>query len=128
MLHLTFIVNRKWANVSLTLETIQPWDTEAEGIPSVSDLTLQSEEDAGSQGASNGTIGGHLNQPSSKMFMGNYTIIFVVSGEIQVKLSGSEQSATVTEGETLVCRRPDTVGPAEMSMTPTLFNENVKGR
>ncbi len=128
MLHLTFIVNRKWANVSLTLETIRPWVAElgeSESLPTVSDLTLQSE---GSGTISNGDLhGSHVNQPSSKMLMGNYTIMFVISGAIHVKLSGSEQAASVSEGETLVCKRPDMVAPADISMTPISFNGHVSG-
>ena len=111
LLHLTFIVNRKWANVSLTLEAVRPF----EGL----------EDD--SRGGE--TVEGSPTkaQPFTKMLMGNYTLIFVITGSIQIKLENDPHSATVNEGETLVYNRNDHVTPVDISMIPLPWQGRQQG-
>ena len=64
---------------------------------------------------------------SSKLLMGNYTIIYVISGSICIKTMHSEfQNLRLVKGEAIVCERLDSSSPADISMTPDLDqNEGI---
>lgn len=124
--HLTFIVNRKWANVSLSIETIMPLDEDAvEEVCMLSNETVSAESDGFPNGLANGTK--EKRTPSSKMLLGNYTIIYVISGSVHVSLHSGSQSTRLEQGQTLVCERLDKSLPADIAMSPVhhLVNEGI---
>ena len=65
---------------------------------------------------------------SSKILLGNYTIIYVISGAINVKMMHLTCSnIKLGKGEAFVCERLDSSSPADISMTPASDNENDSG-
>ncbi len=120
--NLTFVVNKEWANVSLTLETIHPLPHD-ESPESTADGYLNTEwsEPISNNtnhlaGRSHSFVTSEKHSPSSKMLMGNFTVLYVVSGQIHVLQHNGSQFASLEKGQTWVCERLDNSLPADISM------------
>lgn len=115
--YLTLTVNKKWAKVSMNLEKVV---TPSVGIDTDSSVnTLQDESNDSSSTKPTA---------SSKYLLGNYTIIYVISGSINVKMMHLTCSNIKLEkGEAIVCERLDSSSPADISMTPIEEDGNDSG-
>jgi hypothetical protein len=112
---LTLVVNKKWANVSLNLESLCLLD-EHQGASDDTLLTSTPKE----IGANCSLVESNKfhSNCSSKLLLGNFTLIFAIQGSIRVFLHSGQQSASMHEGETLVCERFDNSMPVDISMEP----------
>ena len=120
--YLTLTVNKKWANVSMNLEKVvaPTVDDSSRDNTDISNSTLH--DDA------KGPASHAKSTPSSKYLLGNYTIIYVISGSINVKMMHLTCSNVKLEtGEAVVCERLDASSPADISMTPVVENNNFTG-
>ncbi|EGF76998.1 hypothetical protein BATDEDRAFT_28088 [Batrachochytrium dendrobatidis JAM81] len=134
--HLTFTSNRRVAKVSMSLETISRHG--ANGDDGVGDedenssddelLELSSKDSAhppisnlGSQPTTNPqTTAETTTSPTNRLLLGNFTIVYVVSGSIKVTIEGDSEPRTLLQGQTLVCERDDDCTPSDLIMTPIL--------
>ena len=116
MTHLTFIVNREWANVSMNLETISPLEQDEANSNSISNETAVKKDSKDVEKPA----------PTSKMLMGNFTIIYAITGGIQVLLHNGQETRDLVEGQTLVCERLDNCSPIDIAMTPLPLDSNTK--
>ena len=121
--YLTLTVNKKWANVSMNLEKVVA-PTMGESVKNDADLSSNTLNDD-----AKGSVSNHAKStPSSKYLLGNYTIIYVISGSINVKMMHLTCSNIKLEkGEAIVCERLDASSPADISMTPVVENDNFTG-
>ncbi|TPX57396.1 hypothetical protein PhCBS80983_g03883 [Powellomyces hirtus] len=131
MRHLTFIANRELTRVTATLETICLHGLHDDGECSDSDEAVHkapgevngTKKDATGNG--NGTalpLGDECKNPMNgnvnKLLIGNYSIVYVVSGAVRVTIEGTLEPHTVLAGQTLVCERDDDSSPTDLAMTP----------
>ncbi|KAI8922609.1 hypothetical protein BC831DRAFT_475199 [Entophlyctis helioformis] len=145
--HLTFIANRRLAKVSMSLETICEnaigddgvCDTDASEIDDVAlgvaddtsqptEPTAQLEANAADPKATTD----HATKQSlsssssySKLLLGNFTILYVVSGSIRVTVEGDSQPRIVHQGQTLLCERDDECAPTDLKMTPIIHAQHA---
>ena len=117
MTYLRFMVNSKLANVSMTLETIHPLDPEENPSQAMENVFQKTE-----------TASTDRSTPSSKMLLGNYTLIYVITGAIRAQIFDGLCAKELHQGQTLICERTDTSLPADISMSPldsSFTNSNV---
>nr|KAJ3423084.1 hypothetical protein HK105_003317 [Polyrhizophydium stewartii] len=140
--HLTFISNRRVAKVSMSLEAISrnPINGDEESQDHFSDhddLDLPA-LDAPAAKALSEPLTPTGPQPSSsseqdlfseeekvaartsKMLLGNFTIVYVVTGSIQVTVEGDNQMRVLNQGQVLICERDEEAAPTDLTMTPNL--------
>ena len=108
--HLTFISNRKFASVTMCLETIS-----ASGVPSEEGV---GDDDSNAE---------QTNPTTNKLLLDNFTVVYVVSGAINVRISADEEDQLVVrEGETFVCERDDDSTPTDLRMAPINATDKPK--
>ncbi|KAI9096431.1 hypothetical protein DFS34DRAFT_650538 [Phlyctochytrium arcticum] len=108
--HLTFFTNRKRTHVTANLETICLHGLTDCGECEQNEPTGQTPESNGEKREAN---------PTSKMLLGNFAIIYVVSGTVKISVEGGELSSSVVrQGDTFLCERDDESSPTEVSMIP----------
>lgn len=113
--YLTLTVNKKWANVSMNLETVVAPENVSGNDPDNHNNT-DNTKPISSKTKSTGSL---------KYLLGNYTIIYVISGSINVKMIHLECSnIRLDKGEAIVCERLDASSPADLSMVPITENAN----
>ncbi|KAI8825179.1 uncharacterized protein EV422DRAFT_249081 [Fimicolochytrium jonesii] len=128
--HLTFIANRDRTRVSATLENIclhglhsdgecgAEHEINGSGAPrSASPEPIDDDTSAVGRQPSkpNGSSGP---QSSSKMLLGNTSILYVVTGTVKVNVEGSDKPYVVKTGQTLICHREDDASPTDLTMKP----------
>ena len=132
LVFLTLVVNKKWANVSLNLETLCLFDAQQESSEETLSVSLPVTADCsdyqycaigGDQSLA--LVEGNKNHSNcaSKLLLGNFTLVFALQGSLRVFLHSGQQTATVQEAETLVCERLDNSLPVDISMAP--YKPNV---
>ncbi|KAI9203897.1 uncharacterized protein BJ171DRAFT_582667 [Polychytrium aggregatum] len=115
---LTFMANRKYTQVSVSLETICPHGLSDDGICNENhNFTPTPQSRHRSSSRSRGSDDETAN-PTSKILLGAFTIVYVISGGIKVKLDGDICERTILPGETLTCERHDESDPTGFAMTP----------
>ncbi|KAJ3114365.1 hypothetical protein HDU96_002170 [Phlyctochytrium bullatum] len=67
----------------------------------------------------------HRVSPTRKILLAPFTIVYVVSGQIQVAVDSGQEVISVEAGQTLVCERHDESAPTDFAMTPV---NSKKGR
>ena len=108
-------VNKKWANVSMNLEKIVAPVSGNDGDNSFNVLNNET----------NITSSNTKSTGSLKYLLGNYTIIYVISGPINVKMIHLACSnIRLDKGEAIVCERLDASSPADLSILPLTENGN----
>ncbi|KNC97694.1 succinylglutamate desuccinylase/aspartoacylase [Spizellomyces punctatus DAOM BR117] len=108
--HLTFIANRDRAHVTANLETIC--------LHGLSDDGECNHHPHGTGHEKKDSNGVGVANPTSKMLLGNFTIVYVVSGGIKVAVEGTLEPQIVLTGQTLICERQDESSPTDFAMTP----------
>ncbi|KAJ3223281.1 hypothetical protein HK099_001322 [Clydaea vesicula] len=63
--------------------------------------------------------------PTTKILLGNFTIVYVVKGAINVQIEQEESTRYVAEGETLIIERDEESEPTDFAMTPVASKNNL---
>ncbi|TPX35144.1 hypothetical protein SmJEL517_g02366 [Synchytrium microbalum] len=125
--HLTILAHRKRTLVTVNLETICPHGFSNEGGCSAGGHGSPTAYAASPDGADLPPLEGGSpprlaasKKPAalSKILLGNFTIVYVIRGAINVQIDGDGQARTVNQGETLICERTDDSVPTDFAMTP----------
>lgn len=115
--YLTLTVNKKWAKVSMNLEKVV-----APSVGNDMENSINTLDDVSND------VSATKPTASSKYLLGNYTIIYVISGSINVKMMHLTCSnIKIEKGEAIVCERLDSSSPADISMTPLADDGNDSG-
>ncbi|KAJ3203514.1 hypothetical protein HDU67_010146 [Dinochytrium kinnereticum] len=149
--HLSFIANRAALQVSVNLETICPHGLNDDGIcdgdgdgdvntpmpsPHLSHPNLSTTQPPTQETSLGQTLKKTLPatmttrrssqsrvSPTRKILLAPFTIVYVVSGTIQVAVDSGSEVVTVAAGQTLVCERHDESAPTDFAMTPVLSSK-----
>ncbi|KAI8618552.1 hypothetical protein BC830DRAFT_1108289 [Chytriomyces sp. MP71] len=71
--------------------------------------------------------------PTTKILLGAFTIVYVVSGSIRASVNNDSKAIKVNAGETLLCERDEDSAPADFTMSPVMSSQdglsptNLKG-
>ncbi|KAI8831316.1 hypothetical protein BJ741DRAFT_667907 [Chytriomyces cf. hyalinus JEL632] len=63
--------------------------------------------------------------PTTKILLGAFTIVHVVSGSIRASVNNDPKTIKVSAGETLICERDEESAPADFTMSPVMSNDNL---
>ncbi|KAI9003697.1 hypothetical protein BC832DRAFT_87777 [Gaertneriomyces semiglobifer] len=110
--HLALIANREKAHVTMNLETIC-----LHGL--ADDGECETENPAIARASPTGL---ETTNSSSRMLLGNFTIMYVITGAVRVTVEGALEPLTVLKGQTLVCEREDESSPTDFSLIPVQSN------
>ncbi|KAJ3298542.1 hypothetical protein HK104_010597 [Borealophlyctis nickersoniae] len=116
--YLTFIANRERAQVSMNIETICPHGLASDDGHCSSGDTKSGEGYSSEKDAEKGEATLKKAAPTSKMLLGHFTIVYVISGGIEVEVNEHGETHTVLQGQTLICERADETSPTDFAMTP----------
>jgi len=110
--YIAFHYNRQKAQVQVALETICHQGATDDGIC-----------DGDGDNTSSKTA---IPQPTSKILLGNYTIVYVVSGALNVQIDqDGSTNRVLTQGETLILERNDESEPTDFAMTPAQSSQDL---
>ena len=56
--------------------------------------------------------------PTQKILLGNFTIVYVITGAIHVQIEEDQSNRIVNAGETMIIERNDQAEPTDFAMTP----------
>ncbi|KAJ3226896.1 hypothetical protein HDU81_007013 [Chytriomyces hyalinus] len=62
--------------------------------------------------------------PTTKILLGAFTIVHVVSGSIRASVNNDPKTIKVSAGQTLICERDEESAPADFTMTPVMSSGN----
>ncbi|KAI8824697.1 hypothetical protein BJ741DRAFT_61547 [Chytriomyces cf. hyalinus JEL632] len=62
--------------------------------------------------------------PTTKILLGAFTIVHVVSGSIRASVNNDPKTIKVSAGETLICERDEESAPADFTMSPVMSNSS----
>ncbi|KAI8904441.1 hypothetical protein EDD86DRAFT_213477 [Gorgonomyces haynaldii] len=106
--HLNFMVNRKLAQYSMSIERFYPM---ADADETADEFTVKrhlAPRDVTIEPAS----------PTNKFTIGRFTVLFIISGSVKVSIEGDQHPHILDAGQTLVSERDDNIAPTDLSITP----------
>ncbi|TPX43504.1 hypothetical protein SeLEV6574_g05022, partial [Synchytrium endobioticum] len=136
--HLTILAHRDKTLVTVNVETICPHGFSNEGgckagspdhvaltefpevEPDSTQLLGQKSDENSNSRADVGSDSKPRRKGSflSKILLGNYTVIHVIRGAINIQVDGDGMSRSVRQGETLICERANESTPTDVAISP----------